>query len=461
MLRASKLVPAGLAIMLLVSLLALPAFGADNGDRYTIYLGGTPTADQFQTLKNLSSGIHYVFDELNVVVASVPAGKLADIKGLDFVTLVEPDGVAYADHAGVLSWDVDMIDADLMHLAPGGSPFVDGSGVYVAVLDTGLVPNWEDYFPSGRIATEYAMAFHNPQFNENKGGWMDTDGHGTHVTSTILGFSVYGLYNVEGVAPGATVIPVKVLSNQGWGWNSSVTAGILYVAGLKASGTISAPIVINMSLGSSMPSLAEQLAIDYAISKGVVVVASAGNSGNAGMGYPGAYPEVISAGAAGWTAEWTPGVASWWRMRSAWSVPEGDVSGVTYVTSFSSREKPGQDLDVLAPGSWVVGPYLNQGAARPPYWASGVPGQYYYLGGTSMAAPHVTGTVALMLQVHPDLTAAEAEAILEATALPIAPGSAAVYRPDGTMRTMTWGDDATGSGLIQTDAAVEAAGTAP
>lgn len=456
MVSTTRFVAIGLAAMLLVSLLAGPVAGS-SADRYEIHLAAAPTPEQMQALKNLCSATHFVFDELNVIVASIPGHKLAEVEGLDFVTFVSPDGAAYADHAGYLSWDVDMIDADLMHLSPAAPTFVDGSGVYAAVLDTGLVPNWQDYFPADRVATEYAMSFHNPQYNENPGGWLDTEGHGTHVTSTILGFSVYGLYNVEGVAPGVKVIPVKVLNNQGWGWNSSVTAGILYIANLKASGEITAPVVINMSLGSSVPSPAEEAAIDYAIANGVVVVASAGNRGDAGMGYPGAYAQVISAGASGWTGEWTPGVASWWRMRSGWSVPEGDVSPYTYVCGFSSREKGGQDLDVLAPGSWVVGPYLNQGAARPPYWAQGVPGQYYYLGGTSMAAPHVTGTVALMLQADPGLTASQVETILESTAIPIAAGAATVYRPGGVTATFTWGLDATGSGLLQTDAAVAAA----
>jgi len=140
-------------------------------------------------------------------------------------------------------------------------------------------------------------------------------------------------------------------------------------------------------------------------------------------------------------------------------VPEEGLADLTYVCTFSSRELPGQDLDVLAPGSWVVGPYLNQGAARPPYWANGVPGQYYYLGGTSMASPHVAGTVALMLQVNPSLTAAEIEEILESTAVPISAGSAAVYLPGATETTLIeWGADAVGSGLLQADAAVEAAG---
>jgi subtilisin family serine protease len=84
-----------------------------------------------------------------------------------------------------------------------------------------------------------------------------------------------------------------------------------------------------------------------------------------------------------------------------------------YITEFSSRAKAGQDLDVAAPGSWIVGPYqLNSGNAR----------SYYFLGGTSMASPHVAGIVALMAQKHPALTPLQAETILQNAAIPMAAG---------------------------------------
>src|SRR4029434_7958976 len=118
----------------------------------------------------------------------------------------------------------------------------------------------------------------------------------------------------------------------------------------------------------------------YAIANGVIVVAAAGNEGEAGMGFPGAYPPVISAGAIGWkrdmrettgwigwTREWLkptdglPRYRMWW-LKDGDHVPPllpgtGEVADPTqasdiYVTDFSSRELPGQELDVLARGSW-------------------------------------------------------------------------------------------------------------
>lgn len=370
---------------------------------------------------------------------------LLEVMGLPYVDVVgeraERFALDFAD--GINTWDLDIInitDFDVPRVVA-----YDGEGVYVAVLDTGLVKNWRDYLPEDQIAVEYAKAFSggggdNPNVSEPANKWeRDTHSHGTHVTSTVLGFSVYGLYTVNGAAPKATVIPVKVLHDSGSGWSSMIAAGIVYIADLKEE--IGAPMVINMSLGGPVLSPLEQAAIDYAIAKGVIVVASAGNEGDAGMGYPGAYAPVISVGSAGWTGEWSSG--DWWQGVA---VAEPTTADVVYVSDFSSCELPGQDLDVLAPGSWIVGPYLAFGAAHPPIWSNGKPGQYYFLGGTSMAAPHVAGLAALMLEKDDTLTQFVIEGLLEANTIPIPAGSAVV---DGVL--YEWEDDATGAGLIQAD----------
>ena len=116
----------------------------------------------------------------------------------------------------------------------------------------------------------------------------------------------------------ATIIPVKVLNQAGRGWSSVIARGIVYIADLKESGVLDgAPVVINMSLGGPELDAVEQAAIDYAIDRGVVIVASAGNAGEAGMGYPGAYEPVISVAASGWIGEWLPaGNSAWWYNRN-------------------------------------------------------------------------------------------------------------------------------------------------
>jgi subtilisin family serine protease len=217
-----------------------------------------------------------------------------------------------------------------------------------------------------------------------------------------------------------------------------VAEGILYVADLKEGPLADYPVVINMSLGGPELDAMEKAAIDSAISKGVIIVASAGNEGTAGMGYPGAYAPVISVAASGWIGEWTSG--AWWQAN----VPDPTNPADYYITDFSSRAIGEQDLDVAAPGSWVVGPYqVNSGQLS-----------YYYLGGTSMASPHVAGIVALMAQKDPGINAADAESILESSAIPLAPDCRDVNDGSGNIVSYCWGADATGAGLATADGAL-------
>jgi subtilisin family serine protease len=186
----------------------------------------------------------------------------------------------------------------------------------------------------------------------------------------------------------------------------------------------------------------EKAAVDYAVAKGVIIVASAGNAGAAGMGYPGAYAPVISVAAAGWVGEWIGG-GSWWYAKD---VPESKNADQFYIADFSSRQKAGQELDVAAPGTWVVGPYQTTSGQL----------SYYFLGGTSMASPHVAGIVALMAQKNPGLTAPQAEAALESSATPMAPACRAVSDSAGTVSSVCWGADAAGAGLVNAEAAINA-----
>jgi subtilisin family serine protease len=393
---------------------------------------------------------------LDAVTMRARASELGSIQALPFVASASPDAertgapvdtVAAENFTnGLSTWNLDAINVTDFGFN-NRQVLQDGTGVYVAVVDTGLLDSWRQYFPQERIAVEYAIAFGggggevgNVSSQPNK--WEhDQNSHGTHVTSTILGYSLGGT-PVNGVAPMATVIPVKVLNQNGSGWSSVVARGIVYVADLKAGPLAGSPVVINMSLGGPTLDAMEQAAIDYAISKGVIIVASAGNEGTAGMGYPGAYEPVISVAASGWTGEWMPpGNGSWWRNRD---VPDPTNPADFYITDFSSRKLAGQDLDVAAPGSWVVGPYqTNSGQTS-----------YYFLGGTSMASPHVAGIVALMAQKDPALTASDAETILEESAIPLKPGCREVHTSSGATVEYCWGADATGAGLVNADAAL-------
>jgi subtilisin family serine protease len=400
--------------------------------------------------------------EIKLVTMKSTASQLPAIRSRSYVAAANPDAerkgspvdtVAATNFAnGISTWDMDAVNVTVSPGFSGRAINYDGTGVYVAVLDTGLVDSWRQYFPEQRIATQYAMAFRggggeNGNVSDPTNMWEhDQNSHGTHVVSTILGYNLLGT-PVNGVAPNATIIPVKVLGQNGSGWSSVIAHAIVYVANLKTTALGGAPVVINESLGGPQLDAAEQAAMDYAISKGVIIVAAAGNEGNAGMGYPGAYAPVISVAATGWTGQWLAGPDgnpnNWWNADD---VADPTRAADYYIADFSSREKPGQQLDVAAPGSWTVGPYqVNSGQLS-----------YFYLSGTSMATPHVAGIVALMCQKKPSLTAAAAESILKSTAIKLPPGSRTVALPGGASEVQTWGSDATGAGIATADAALKA-----
>lgn len=400
--------------------------------------------------------VKVVMPEIRALTMQVRVSELAVIRALPYVAAANPDAERHAAPIdavsaedfmnGMNTWDQDAIN--VTDFGVGRVAEFDGSGVYVAVLDTGLVDVWRAYFPEERIAEEFATSFTGGGMEvgnvaEQPNKWEhDQNSHGTHVTSTILGYNLRGT-PVNGVAPMATVIPVKVLNQNGSGWSSMIAQGIAYVTELKMGPLADYPVVINMSLGGSGLDAVEKNAIDYAVENGVIIVASAGNEGEAGMGYPGAYEPVISVAASGWTGEWK-GTSPWWYKNDV-----ADPLNVLdfYITDFSSRELEGQDLDVAAPGSWVVGPYkVNSGMSL----------SYYYLGGTSMASPHVAGIAALMMEKDSTLNQEDVEDILTGAAITLDPGCRMVQGPSGPPVNTCWGADATGAGLITADAALAA-----
>ena len=441
-------------VLLLGSLSTMAAASSEGNVGINIVLK-VPVTDQI--LKDLSAygQVRDVLYQINAVMLYGQASNLSAIRALPYVLAADQDAeisippldtVEAEDFVGgINTWNLDAIN--VTDFGAGRTIGYTGEGSYVAVLDTGLVQNWRMFFPQERIAEEYAAAFGGGGAAGNyitqlPDKWEhDTNSHGTHVTSTIIGYDFFGT-PVNGVAPLATIIPVKILNQNGSGWWSVIAYGIVYVADLKAGPLADHPVIINMSLSGSQPNAVLEAAVNYAISKGVIVVAAASNRGEAGMGYPGAYAQVISAAAVGWEEQFT--VPGWWRTLD---VPDPTDPDDFFIATFSGREKPGQDLDVAAPGVYVLGPYQ----------ASHGHASYYYLSGTSMATPHVAGTAALMAQKDPALTQAQAENILENTAVPLSAGCSNVINPNtGNLVEVCWGADATGEGLIQADAAVSA-----
>ncbi len=378
--------------------------------------------------------------------------------------------------AGPTPFWVDMVNAEYY---PEG-----GEDIYVAVLDTGLLELWPFFFGHANIADGYGIGFtHDVYWDAGLGeivwgplrndrGFITGDlnsGHGTHVTSTVVGYrfsTATADFIVDGVAPKATIIPV--LCMDAWevpypggtayfagGTDEMVAAGINYVADLAEAEEIK--IVINMSLGGPEPSAMIEDAINYAISKGVIIVASAGNDGYAGMGWPGAFPQVISAAAGGWTEQWLerPPQTRWWLNDVTEELGAEDYWGNNwqmYLEDFSSR--PNMDLgqksfnlDVTAPGASIVGPYK-------PYFSTAI--GYYYLWGTSMAAPHVAGMASVVLGEYPHLNQYQMEFILKnaAQGLPLAVDGAWVYDPWYGVYHFEWFGTDYGAGWLTADRAM-------
>jgi subtilisin family serine protease len=364
-----------------------------------------------------------------------------------------------------------MIDADVPE---------DGEGVYVAVLDTGLLPPpwWSFFFSQANIASGLGKGFsHDIYWDDDLqdiviGPLDDTrgfltkipegSGHGTHVTSTIVGYNYNNLFWVRGVAPKATIIPVLVLD--AWliptpygtvywrgGTDEMVSAGIYYVADLAKE--LDGPVIISMSLGGAYPSTMIEKAIDYALKKGVIVVVAAGNAGYAGMDYPGAYPQVISCAMAGWTGQF--GASGWWLADVTEKFNTPDFWGnnwqlfLDYLSSRPNKDLKQKNwhLDVSAPGCAIVGPHK-------PYLSNVI--GYYYAWGTSMATPHVSGMAALVLQSYPKVRQESMEDILKSAAagLPLPSDGSWAYDWYDTPYYFEWFGIDWGNGFLQADTAL-------
>ncbi|MDQ3928578.1 MAG: S8 family serine peptidase, partial [Chloroflexota bacterium] len=189
--------------------------------------------------------VHDVITEINSVAMMGKRSAISSIRSLSFVsdaaedtgaTGAPIDTVAAQDFTGGTSmWDMDAVN--VTEVGKGRTIGYDGTGAYVAVLDSGLTDQWRQYFPQERIATQYAKAFNGSSTvdgGEPTNSWEhDQNSHGTHVTSSILGYSLNGK-QITGVAPRATVIPVKVLNQNGSNWWTAISQGIIYAGNLKA-----------------------------------------------------------------------------------------------------------------------------------------------------------------------------------------------------------------------------------
>lgn len=232
-----------------------------------------------------------------------------------------------------------------------------GQGITVAVVDTG-VAGWVEDLQGTRILPGKSFVTDEPTSE-------DFNGHGTHVAGTIAQTTNNSL-GVIGIAPKASILPVKVLNAGGFGSSASVAAGILWAVENGAD-------VINLSLGGGYSEVIHN-AVRKAKQSGAIVVAARGNTGNTVPHYPGAHEEVIGVSAIGPDAQLAP---------------------------YSSY---GQGTDIAAPGG-------NKDFERGGILQNTVDGKggqlYAQFQGTSMAAPHVAGAAAVLLSTGMDPGAVE------------------------------------------------------
>lgn len=301
-----------------------------------------------------------------------------------------------------------------------------GSGVVVAVIDTGstshpdlnanTLPGY-DFISDAAMARDGGGRDNNPN---DQGDWYaanecgpgipasNSSWHGTHVAGTVAAVTNNSV-GVAGTAFNAKVVPVRVLGKCG-GYTSDIADAIVWASGGTVSGVpanANPAEVINMSLGGSGScSTTYQNAINGAVSRGTTVVVAAGNSNtNVSSAVPANCANVIA------------------------------VAATTSAGSRASFSNYGAGIDISAPGQGILST-LNTGTTTPGS------ASYASYNGTSMAAPHVAGVVALMQSVAPSpLTPAQVLNIITSTAKPL-PGSCS---------------GGCGAGIINADAAVVAA----
>lgn len=257
-----------------------------------------------------------------------------------------------------------------------------GNGVTVAVVDTGVLATHSDL--ADKVLSGY-------DFVDNDNNAADRNGHGTHVAGIIAAIAGNGI-GIAGITRGTSILPVRVLDQDGNGDSAGLARGIVWAANNGAN-------VINLSLASDATSddPAVITAIDYARSMRVVVVAAAGNAPcprplSGRSIYPANHPGVIGVGA---------------------------IDSNRSISSFSCA---GPWTDVVAPGGGIISTMVGTPAADLGCPGGSATNNYCILSGTSMATPYVAGVAALAIAaIGPKWTVADIEGSVQNTTTDLGP----------------------------------------
>ena len=295
---------------------------------------------------------------------NMSAGLVSELRQDPRVAYVEPDQRVHA-LGQTVPVGVDRVDADVSQAVSG-----DGSGAVdadIAILDTGIDLTHPDL-----------NVYHEKTFVPGTSSADDDNGHGTHVAG--IAAAKDNAVGVVGIAPDARLWSIKVLDSSGAGSISDIIAGIDYVT--SHSDEID---VVNLSFGCECSSPALDAAINSAVQAGIVFVVAAGNDHKDANSFsPARNPNVIAVSA----------------MADSDGKCGGQGTSTKYGNddTFASFSNYGDPIDMVAPGVGILSTYSD--------------GKYAQLSGTSMAAPHVTGGIALYESSHPGATPAQVRAAL-------------------------------------------------
>lgn len=326
---------------------------------------------------------------INGIAADINKNALDNLGKNADVEKVEYDSTYYT----VLDTSLnDIFAKDAWNSFDGNNTLITGANMRIAIVDTGVDYNHADL--GGCLGTGCKVA-QGWDFVNKDADPMDDMGHGTHVAATAAG---KGLLN--GVAPDATIYAYKVCNSSGSCAGSNMIAAMQRATDPNQDGDSSDHVDVgNMSLGGGgNPADANSVAVDNSSAAGVVWAISAGNSG----------PNLATIGSPG-TAKSAVTVAAAYKASANSSIP---------IASFSSRGPVIYNgVDYLKPD--VSAPGVSICAARwDSAWSSvcAADTKHVAISGTSMAAPHVAGAMALMRQAYPQDTPAQIKERLKATA---------------------------------------------
>jgi serine protease AprX len=342
---------------------------------------------------------------IHAVVATLPAAAARELAARREVRAVSLNGAVKPRWGETLATSFNQsIQSNQVWSGPGAD--ATGEGIGVAVVDTGIAGDLPDFRSSSTDKTSRVVA--SAVVNPDAQSAGDSYGHGTHVAGIIAGDSNNRSYGdplrgrYSGVAPDANLISIKASDEAGNSTVLDVIYGIQFAVDHKDDFNIR---VLNLSLESTVAESYKTDPLDAAVEsawlKGIVVVAAAGNRGTDAdaVNYaPGNDPYAISVGAVD-------------DQGTKWNSDDRLATWSSRGTTQDGIAKP----DVYAPGAKIVSNLAPGSAFTAMCPTCIVDGQYIRAGGTSMAAPMVSGSVALLLELNPALTPNQVKGLLMTT----------------------------------------------